>query len=94
MHCPRKLKHLNFSLSFEDSERAVNGLVSLLDTSLAPVAAPLLVNHLLNPSSRHHFWLAWRIIGEADREPDNPWSAVFLAITLRADREDDRRLKL
>jgi ppGpp synthetase/RelA/SpoT-type nucleotidyltranferase len=82
------------SLSFEDSESAVKGMVSLLDTSLAPIAAPLLVEHLLNPASRHHFWLAWRIIGKADREPDNPWSAVFLGITLRADRENDRRLKL
>ena len=82
------------SLTFEHSEKAVNGLVSLLGTSLAPIAAPLLVSHLLNPSSRHHFWLAWRIIGKAEREPDNPWSAVFLAITLTADREDDRRLKL
>lgn len=82
------------SLAFEHSEKAVNGLVSLLETSLAPIAAPLLVNHLLNPSSRHQFWLAWRIIGKAEIKPMNPWSAVFLGITLFADREDDRRLKL
>lgn len=82
------------SLTFENSEKAVNGLVSLLETSLAPIAAPLLVNHLLNPSSRHHFWLAWRIIGKTERAPDSPWSAVFLGIILFADREDDRRLKL
>jgi ppGpp synthetase/RelA/SpoT-type nucleotidyltranferase len=82
------------SLAFENSEKAVNGLVSLLETSFAPIAAPLLVNHLLNPSSRPHFWLAWRIIGKAEREPDNPWSAVFLGIILFADHEDDRRLKL
>jgi ppGpp synthetase/RelA/SpoT-type nucleotidyltranferase len=82
------------SLTFENSEKAVNGLVSLLETSLAPIAAPLLINHLLNPSSHHHFWLAWRIIGKSEREPDSPWSAVFLGIILFADREDDRRLKL
>ena len=82
------------SATFEISEKAVNGLVSLLETSLAPFAAPLLVSHLLNPSSRHHFWLAWRIIGKAEREPENLWSALFLGITLFADREDDRRLKL
>ncbi len=82
------------SLTFETNEKAINGLVSLLETSLAPIAAPLLVSHLLNPSSRHHFWLAWRIIGKAEREPDSPWSAVFLGIILFADREDDQRLKL
>lgn len=82
------------SLTFENSEKAVNGLVSLLETSLAPIAAPLLVSHLLNPSSRHHFWLAWRIIGKAERKPDSPWSAVFLGIILFADREDDQRLRL
>lgn len=43
------------SLAFEHSEKAVNGLVSLLGTNLAAIAAPLLVSHLLNPSSRHHF---------------------------------------
>lgn len=82
------------SLTFENSEKAVNGLVSLLDMSLAPIAAPLLVDHLLNSSLRHHFWLAWRIIGKSERAPDSPWSAVFLGIILFADREDDRRLKL
>jgi hypothetical protein len=82
------------SLTFENKEKAIDGLVSLLETSLAPVAASLLVNQLLNQSLPHHFWLAWRIIGKAEREPDNPWSAVFLGITLFADREDDRRLKL
>jgi ppGpp synthetase/RelA/SpoT-type nucleotidyltranferase len=82
------------SLSFENNEKAVNGLVALLETSLAPTAAPLLVSHLLNPSSRHHFWLAWRIIGKAERDLDNPWLPVFLGVTLFADREDDRRLRL
>ena len=82
------------SLAFENKDRAVNALVSLLETSLAPIAAPVLVNNLLNPSSHHHFWLAWRIIGKAEKEPDSPWPAVFLAIILFADREDDQRLKL
>jgi|GEM_PF-3521424 ppGpp synthetase/RelA/SpoT-type nucleotidyltranferase len=83
------------SLAFEHSDKAVNGLVTLLGTKLAPIAAPLLVSYLLKPSSRHnYFWLAWRIIGKAESEPDNPWSALFLGITLFADREEDRRLKL
>jgi len=78
----------------QKSEQAVIALVSLLETSLAPIAAPVLVSNLLNPSSRHHFWLAWRIIGKAEKEPNSPWSAVFLSVTLFADREDDQRLKL
>jgi len=82
------------SFAFENRDRAVNALVSLLETSLAPIAAPVLVNNLLNPSSRHHFWLAWRIIGKAEKEPDSPWPTVFLAIILFADREDDQRLNL
>jgi hypothetical protein len=84
----------NESGQFNNSERAVMALVSLLDTGLAPIAAPVLVSNLLNPSSRHHFWLAWRIIGKAEKEPNNLWSAVFLSIILFSDREDDQRLKL
>lgn len=84
----------NDLLAYESSERATSALLRLLNTSLAPIAAPILVNNLLNPSSRHHFWLAWRIIGKSEKEPDNPWSAAFLAIILFADREDDQRLKL
>lgn len=82
------------SLPFDISDKAIHGLVALFDTNMAPIAAPLLVNHLLNPSSSHHFWLAWRIIGKAETAANSPWSGVFLAIILFSDREDDQRLKL
>lgn len=82
------------SLSFEHRERSLHALVSLLDTTFASTAAALLVNQVLNRSTNHHFWLAWRIIGNAESAPRNAWSAVLLAVTLFADREDDQRLKL
>jgi hypothetical protein len=82
------------SLAFEHHERAVNALVSLLKTNLAPAAAPILIDNLLNPSSRHHFWLAWRIIREAEKEATSPWSAVFLSAIVFADHENDQRLRL
>ncbi|HSY47470.1 MAG TPA: RelA/SpoT domain-containing protein [Thermoanaerobaculia bacterium] len=82
------------AVEFKDSADAVHALVSVLETDLAPKVAPLLINHLLNPSSQHHFWLGWRIIGKAEAMPTNAWSAAFLSLILFADRENDQRLKL
>ena len=82
------------ALAFEHRERAVRALISLLKTSDGPVAASVLVHHLLNPSSKHHFWLAWRIIGAADGDAATPWSAVLLTVILFADRDGDQRLRL
>ena len=83
-----------------ESRAAIDALPELLQTKLAPVAAPILVDNLLNPSKASGtgnqyspFWLAWKLIGKAKDEPRNPWSAMFLAIILFADREEDR-LKL
>jgi hypothetical protein len=77
-------------LAFEHRSRAVDALVLLLRTSHASVATALLVDHLLNPSSNQNFWLAWRVIGEAEKDPSSAWSAPLLTVILFADREDDR----
>jgi ppGpp synthetase/RelA/SpoT-type nucleotidyltranferase len=82
------------ALAFEHSEQAVRALVSLLKTSYGSVAASVLVHHLLNPSSQHHFWLAWRIIGAADGDAGSSLSAVLLTVILFADRDGDQRLRL
>ena len=81
-------------LAFEHRSRAVDALVLLLRTSHASVAAALLVDHLLNPSSNQPFWLAWRVIGEAEKDPSSALSAPLLTVILFADREDDQRLRL
>jgi ppGpp synthetase/RelA/SpoT-type nucleotidyltranferase len=82
------------ALAFEHRSRAVQALVSLLNTGCGSIAASVLVYHLLNPSSEQNFWLAWRIIGAADEDPVSSWSAVLLTVILFADREDDQRLRL
>jgi ppGpp synthetase/RelA/SpoT-type nucleotidyltranferase len=81
-------------LAFKHRAQAVDALVSLLRTSHSSVATALLVDHFLNPSSEQHFWLAWRVIGEAEKDAASAWSAPLLAVTLFADREDDQRLRL
>lgn len=82
------------AIAYAERDHAVHALVSLLQTDHAPRVAPLLIDHVFNPSSQHHFWLAWRIIGKAEAAPASPWSAAFLALMLSADREHDQRLKL